>query len=166
MYDYLFGGKDNFAVDREAAARMLEIDADIPCNARANRRFLARAVRSLAERGLTQFIDLGSGIPTSPNVHEIVRPIRPDARIVYVDNDLVVTAYNRALNATRGEIHAAEDVYARSGIRIVPRSRETIAGYLGAAAPSTSPPARVVTARRTSSRAPAPASRSQPPGRR
>jgi SAM-dependent methyltransferase len=100
MYDYLLGGKDNFAADREAAAKLLEIVPDAQQIARDNRDFMVRAVRFLAEAGVTQFIDLGTGIPTSPNVHEIARKVVPNARVVYVDHDPVVLAHSRALLAT------------------------------------------------------------------
>jgi SAM-dependent methyltransferase len=100
MYDYLLGGKDNFAADREAAAKLLELVPDAQRVARNNRDFMVRAIRFLAEAGISQFIDLGTGIPTSPNVHEIARKIVPGARVVYVDHDPVVLAHSRALLAT------------------------------------------------------------------
>jgi len=98
MYDYWLGGKDNFAVDRDMAERAQAALPQIPELARANRRFAVRAVRVLAERGVTQFIDLGTGLPTSPNVHEVAGRIHPDARVVYVDNDPMVVAHNRTLD--------------------------------------------------------------------
>ncbi|GAA0443456.1 SAM-dependent methyltransferase [Acrocarpospora corrugata] len=100
VYDYLLGGKDNYAVDRAIGERLLTVAPDTRSVVRANRAFLARAVRLLAERGVTQFIDLGTGIPTSPSVHEVARETHPDARIVYVDNDPLVKAHNDALLAT------------------------------------------------------------------
>ncbi|MBI3686072.1 MAG: SAM-dependent methyltransferase [Actinobacteria bacterium] len=99
VYDYVLGGKDNYPVDRAAAARLMEVVPDYPVAARANREFLARAVQTMAESGVRQFLDLGTGIPTSPNVHEVARTIHPDARIVYVDNDPIVMAHNRARRA-------------------------------------------------------------------
>jgi len=99
MYDYYLGGKDNFPADREAAEKALSVVQQGRAVAWANRRFLVRAVRYLARNGIRQFIDLGTGIPTSPNVHEVARSITPDARVVYVDNDPVVTLHNRALLA-------------------------------------------------------------------
>ena len=99
VYDALLGGKDNFAADREAAARLAERAPEVYEAARANRAFLARAVRFCAEVGIRQFVDLGSGLPTSPNVHEVAREVHPDARVVYVDHDPVVAAHGRALNA-------------------------------------------------------------------
>jgi hypothetical protein len=99
MYDYYLGGKDNFPADRAAAEKALSVVPDGRAVARANRRFMVRAVRYLARNGIRQFIDLGTGIPTSPNVHQVARGIAPDARVVYIDNDPVVTLHNRALLA-------------------------------------------------------------------
>lgn len=127
MYDYYLGGKDNFAADRAAAERIVAIDPDIPRTAQANRRFLARAVRYLADQGITQFIDLGSGIPTAPNVHETVRAVHPDARVVYVDNDPVVAVYNKALNAKHDGIVAIDaDIREPDAIAADPAVRRTI----------------------------------------
>ena len=100
MYDHLLGGKDNFAADREAAAKLVALVPDAQKIARDNRQFLVRSVRFLAQAGIRQFIDLGTGIPTSPNVHEVARQIAPGARVVYVDHDPVVLAHSRALLAT------------------------------------------------------------------
>ena len=102
IYDYLIGGKDNFAADRAAAEHLLTVEPAARDIAQANRRFMVRAVGMLAESGIRQYIDLGAGIPTSPNVHEIVRAQQPDARIVYVDHDPVVLAHTRALRAETG----------------------------------------------------------------
>ncbi|MDL4771899.1 MULTISPECIES: SAM-dependent methyltransferase [Thermomonosporaceae] len=100
IYDFLLDGKDNFPADREAAAGLLAASPNAKAMAQANRRFLVRAVRVLAQEGVRQFIDLGTGIPTSPNVHEVAREVLPDARVVYVDHDPIVTAHNRALRTT------------------------------------------------------------------
>jgi hypothetical protein len=98
VYDYLLGGKDNFAADRVAADRIAEAFPAIRIGAQENRRFLLRGVRYLAaEAGVRQFLDIGTGIPTSPNVHEVVQDIIPAARIAYVDNDPIVLAHARAL---------------------------------------------------------------------
>lgn len=97
MYDYYLGGKDNFAVDREAAEKALSVVPHGRHIARANRNFLVHAVRFMAERGVSQFIDVGAGIPTSPNVHETARAVDPHARVVCIDNDPVVMAHIRAL---------------------------------------------------------------------
>jgi hypothetical protein len=101
VYDFMLGGKDNFAIDRQVAAMALEITPDGPAAGRAGRRFLGRVVRYLAgEAGITQFLDLGSGLPTQGNVHEIAASVNPDARVVYVDNDPMVLAHGRALLET------------------------------------------------------------------
>jgi S-adenosyl methyltransferase len=118
MYDYYLRGKDNYAVDREAAEKALSV---VPLGrkiAQANRYFLSRAVLMMAEVGICQFIDLGTGIPTSPSAHEIARTIQPDARVLYVDNDPVVTAHNRALltksegiEAMQGDIREPDTIF-------------------------------------------------------
>jgi hypothetical protein len=98
VYDYFLGGKDHFAADRVAAHALEEALPDIPRMARANRDFLRRAVRRVVGvHGIQQLIDIGSGIPTSPNVHEVAQEIEPAARVVYVDNDPLVAAHSRAL---------------------------------------------------------------------
>ncbi len=99
IYDYLLGGKDNYAVDRAAADKVLAVAPDQRWLARANRAFAIRAVRVLAEAGISQFIDLGTGFPTSPSVHEAARRADPSARVVYVDRDPMVHAHNTALLA-------------------------------------------------------------------
>jgi O-methyltransferase involved in polyketide biosynthesis len=99
IYDYLLGGKDNFAADRDAAAQLLRALPDATQVARANRAFLAAAVRYVAGRGIGQFVDIGAGLPTSPNVHESARVAVPDARVAYIDNDPVVVSHARALLA-------------------------------------------------------------------
>ncbi|HEY1919094.1 MAG TPA: SAM-dependent methyltransferase [Streptosporangiaceae bacterium] len=98
IYNYLLGGKDNFAADREAADRALEAFPGLAAWARNNRAFLARAVRYLvAEAGVRQFLDLGTGLPSADNTHEVAQRIAPSARICYVDNDPVVLTHARAL---------------------------------------------------------------------
>ena len=98
MYDYYLGGRDNYEVDREAAERIISVLPSIVAGARANRAFLKRAVRTLvAEHGIRQIIDIGTGIPTSPNTHEIAQAIAPETRVVYVDNDPIVRAHAEAL---------------------------------------------------------------------
>ncbi|WP_051939198.1 SAM-dependent methyltransferase [Phaeacidiphilus oryzae] len=97
MYDYYLGGKDNFPADRAAAEKIRALFPDTFTAARANRRFMVRAARYAAEEGITQFLDIGTGIPTSPNLHEVAQGIHPAARIVYVDNDPIVLAHARAL---------------------------------------------------------------------
>jgi O-methyltransferase involved in polyketide biosynthesis len=98
VYDYLLGGKDNFAADRAAADAMTVQLPSLPVMTRANRRFLERAVRHLvADLGVRQFLDVGSGIPTASNVHQVAHAIDPAVRVVYVDNDAAVAAHSRAL---------------------------------------------------------------------
>jgi O-methyltransferase involved in polyketide biosynthesis len=97
MYDYYLGGKDNFASDRRAAEEIYTQIPDLPEIARDNRAFLKRAVKALAETGIRQFVDIGTGLPTQGNVHEIAQQVDPTSRIVYVDNDPIVLAHARAL---------------------------------------------------------------------
>ncbi len=98
VYDYLLGGKDNYAPDRALAAAMTASLPDLPTMLQANRDFLGRAVTHLVtERGVTQFLDIGSGIPTAANVHQVAQAIEPSTRVVYVDNDPMVLAHARAL---------------------------------------------------------------------
>lgn len=98
VYDYILGGKDHYAVDREAGDVMCEEWPALPVHMRANRKFMHRAARYLArEEGIGQFLDIGTGLPTSPNLHEVVQQVRPDARAVYVDNDPIVLTHARAL---------------------------------------------------------------------
>jgi S-adenosyl methyltransferase len=97
LYDYLLGGKDNYPPDREAAEQLIKISPVVPLVMRENRLFLHRLTRYLAaEEGIDQFLDIGTGIPTSPNVHEIAQEVNPAARVVYVDNDPIVLAHARA----------------------------------------------------------------------
>jgi len=100
IYDYLLFGKDNFAVDRAAADKLMQSPLHLRRIALANRAFLVRAVGFLAEQGISQYLDLGSGLPTSPSVHEVAREVIPAARVVYVDHDPIVVAHNDALLAT------------------------------------------------------------------
>lgn len=104
VYDYLLGGKDNFPADREAAAAGLRANPNSRIPPRENRAFLRRAVTYLArEAGINQFLDIGTGIPTPPNVHQIAQGVNPRARVVYVDNDPIVLAHARALLNTKPE---------------------------------------------------------------
>jgi SAM-dependent methyltransferase len=96
MYDYWLQGKDHFPADRAAADAVTEKFPEVAQIAQANRTFLARAVRHVASQGITQFVDLGAGLPTSPNTHEVAQQAAPDARVCYVDNDPVVLAHARA----------------------------------------------------------------------
>nr|WP_281377550.1 SAM-dependent methyltransferase [Saccharopolyspora hordei] len=123
MYDYYLGGSANFAVDRDAAERFLE---KVPTGrkwAYANRAFLGRAVRFMVEQGIDQFLDLGSGIPTVGNVHEIAHSVAPDARVAYVDHESVAVAHAQALldgvphvTITQADIREPETVLKAPGV--------------------------------------------------
>jgi hypothetical protein len=98
IYDYILGGKDNYAADRVVADASLRLFPSLQISARANRAFMHRVARYLAvDIGIGQFLDIGTGIPTSPNLHEVVQGVIPAARVVYVDNDPLVLAHARAL---------------------------------------------------------------------
>jgi hypothetical protein len=98
VYDYWLGGKDNFAADREAAERVLAVTPGLRFRVRANRAFLGRATRYLAaDAGVRQFLDIGTGIPTGDNTHEVAQRAAPDSRVVYVDNDPIVLLHAQAL---------------------------------------------------------------------
>ncbi|MET9523187.1 SAM-dependent methyltransferase [Streptomyces coeruleorubidus] len=97
MYDYYLGGSHNFEVDREAARRAMEFMPGLPKVMQANRAFMRRAVRYAADQGISQFLDIGSGIPTFGNVHEVAQAARPGARVVYVDHDPVAVAHSQAV---------------------------------------------------------------------
>jgi len=98
VYDALLGGKDNFAVDRATAEKMTQILPGLRTTALANRQFMVRVARHLTvERGIRQFLDVGTGLPTSPNLHQVVQAVDPASRIVYVDNDPLVLVHARAL---------------------------------------------------------------------
>jgi len=100
MYDYYLGGKDNFAVDRAAAEAMMASVPESVQMVASNREFLVRAVRYLAaEAGVRQFLDIGSGLPTRRNVHEVARAAAPDSRVVYADHDPLAVVHGRALLA-------------------------------------------------------------------
>jgi hypothetical protein len=119
IYDYLLGGKDNFAADRAAAEEALRANPDGRISCRENRAFMQRTVRYLAaEAGIRQFLDIGAGLPTSPNVHEVAQAVTPDARIVYVDNDPIVLAHARALLTSSP---AGKAAYVDSDLRAVDR---------------------------------------------
>lgn len=98
IYDYLLGGHENFAADRIAGLRVIEAAPEAPILAKENRKFLGRTVRFLAgQAGIGQFLDLGTGLPTSGNVHQVAQQVNPRAKVVYVDNDPMVLAHSRAL---------------------------------------------------------------------
>ncbi|GAA0398903.1 hypothetical protein Acor_21170 [Acrocarpospora corrugata] len=108
MYDYWLGGKDNFGADREAAEEVIRLVPGVRELARENRAFLRRAVEHLTKVGIRQFIDIGAGLPTQENTHEVAQRIAADARVVYVDNDPVVLAHARALLVENSQTIAIE----------------------------------------------------------
>lgn len=104
VYDYWLGGKDNFAADRALGDAMIAAIPSLPEMAKANRAFLARAVRHLVtEAGVRQFLDIGTGVPTAGNVHEVAQAIAPECRVLYVDHDPIVLAHARALMTSTPE---------------------------------------------------------------
>jgi S-adenosyl methyltransferase len=130
MYDYFIGGKNHFAADREAAAEVLKRSPSVRIAARENRAFLGRAVRYLAaDAGIRQFLDIGTGLPTTSNVHNVAQDAAPDAHIVYADNDPLVLAHARALltSAPQGRtayIHA--DLRSPAAILSDPATRDLL----------------------------------------
>ncbi len=130
MYDYYLGGKDNFAVDREAAEQVMQSWGSIRASARENRAFLGRVVRYLvAEAGIRQFLDIGTGLPSANNVHEVAQSIAPECRVVYVDNDPIVLAHSRALLTSSPEGRTAyieADLREPEKILANPVTRETL----------------------------------------
>jgi SAM-dependent methyltransferase len=122
IYDYWLGGKDNFAADRETAEHALSLVPEMVDYARGNRQFMVRATRYLVDAGIRQFLDLGAGLPTSPNLHEVAQWAEPGARVVYVDNDPVVFLHAEALMAqgrgtsvVRADFRNVDDVLAQAG---------------------------------------------------
>jgi O-methyltransferase involved in polyketide biosynthesis len=108
VYDYWLGGKDHYAADRAEGDRLLEIYPQLADLVQENRAFIIRAVTMAADLGISQFIDLGAGLPASPAVHQAVRKVMPEARVAYVDTDPVVLSHARALLATSDGVTAAE----------------------------------------------------------
>lgn len=97
IYDYFLGGSHNFEVDRVVAREVIALRPEVPALAQSNRAFLRRVVRFMVEQGVTQFIDIGSGIPTAGNVHEVAQAADPSAKVVYVDHDPVAVTHSRAI---------------------------------------------------------------------
>jgi S-adenosyl methyltransferase len=128
IYDFLLGGKDNFAADRAAAQHFLAVIPDIAAIAADNRAFLARAVRYLAaEAGIRQFLDLGGGLPTRSNVHQIAQEVAPDARVAYVDYDPMVVRHGEALLANgRNVTMAHADLTQPAAVLDHPRVRRVL----------------------------------------
>ena len=127
VYDYWLGGKDNFAVDREAAEEVLRARPAIRLNVRANRAFLARSVRYLSgDVGLRQFLDIGTGIPSADNTHEVAHSVDREARVVYVDNDPIVLAHARALLTSASGKTAYIDADLRDTAAILEQAAQTL----------------------------------------
>jgi SAM-dependent methyltransferase len=127
VYDYYLGGSHNFSVDRRMAQEAIQMWPELPSIMQANRAFLRRAVTYVASLGVDQFIDIGSGIPTVGNVHEVVHHVNADARVIYVDNDPVAVAHSRAILAdTRGAMVVEADLRDAPGLFDAPALQETI----------------------------------------
>src|SRR5918997_1148193 len=127
MYDYYLGGSHNFIVDRQVARRVIDLWPELPVIMQANRAFLRRAVRYLVKAGITQFLDIGSGIPTEGNVHEVAQAVSPETRVVYVDIDPVAVAHSRTI--LTGNQHAdviQADLRDVAAILDDPRARQLI----------------------------------------
>lgn len=125
IWDWFLGGSHNFEIDREVARKTLELMPEAPLMAQISRAFLRRAVRYCLSRGIRQFLDLGSGIPTVGNVHEVVQGIDPDAKVVYVDRDQVAVAHTRLLLAGNDNVAVVEaDIRDVGAILYAPEVRE------------------------------------------
>jgi SAM-dependent methyltransferase len=116
IYDYLLGGKDNFASDRTEAERLLQVYPLLPVRVRENRLFLARAVNCIADQGIGQFIDIGSGLPAARNIHQIAQAVNPACRVAYVDNDPVVVTHATARLSAHGVTAIEADLRDPAGI--------------------------------------------------
>jgi hypothetical protein len=127
MYDYYLGGKNHFAADRELAEKVLASMPSVRTAARENRAFLGRAVRFLAaEAGIRQFLDIGTGMPTAGNTHEVAQAAAPGCRIVYVDNDPVVLTHARALLRSAAGGVSFLDADARDPAGVIDGARQTL----------------------------------------
>lgn len=123
IYDYYLGGSHNFEVDREAGRKAMEFMPGLPKIMQANRAFMRRAVRFAVDEGITQFLDIGSGIPTFGNVHEVAQAASPDARVVYVDHDPVAVAHSQAVlegnegaDVVAGDLRKPREILASSEV--------------------------------------------------
>ncbi|MEU6998262.1 SAM-dependent methyltransferase [Nonomuraea sp. NPDC046570] len=124
VYDFFLGGKDNFAVDRQVAEAAVRMDPEGADAARVNRTFLRRVVRHLAgEAGVDQFVDIGSGLPTQGNVHEVAGEVSPGAKVIYVDNDEMALVHGRALlsaprtRIVEGDLRSPEEILRHPDVR-------------------------------------------------
>lgn len=127
IYDYFLGGSHNFEVDREAARKAMEFIPGLPKVMQANRAFMRRAVRFAADRGIKQFLDIGSGIPSFGNVHEVAQTVDPECRVLYVDHDPVAVAHSKTVlagNERTGVV--AADLRKPQGILDSPQTRELL----------------------------------------
>jgi hypothetical protein len=137
VYDYWLGGKDNFAADRDEADRLLQAYPSLPAKVRENRLFLARAVNWMADRGIRQFVDIGSGLPTAQNTHQVAQAVDPSCRVAYVDYDPIVVAHARALlgadgvTAAEGDLGDPAAILGDSGVGQVIRLGEPVGLILG-----------------------------------
>ncbi|MFJ9951516.1 SAM-dependent methyltransferase [Kitasatospora sp. NPDC091207] len=137
VYDYYLGGSHNFEVDREMARQAIALWPELPQIMRSNRAFLRRAVQFAAERGVTRFLDIGSGIPTFGTVHEIARAIRPETEVVYVDRDPVAVAHSRLLLAddegcsvVQADVRDIDDLLGRPEVTALLAAGEPVAVLL------------------------------------
>ncbi|MEV4231774.1 SAM-dependent methyltransferase [Streptomyces bobili] len=127
MYDWFLGGKDNYPVDWAAAEQVQGFFPQVAELARANRSFMHRASRALAQDGVRQFLDIGTGIPTEPNLHQVVQEVAPESRVVYVDNDPIVMRHAQALLTSSPEGRTAYiQADARDPQKIIEAARETL----------------------------------------
>jgi S-adenosyl methyltransferase len=129
VWNALLMGKDNYAADRQAAEEIIKVDPTIPCYARQCRAFLVRAVRYLAgETGIRQFLDIGTGLPTELNTHEVAQAVAPDSKIVYVDNDALVLIHARALlgNSTPEGVTTYIDADVREPEKLIAQARRVL----------------------------------------
>lgn len=124
VYDYILGGKDNYEVDRAAAGQILQVVPQMRAWARQNRAFLKRAVQYVAGQGVSQFFDIGTGLPTAENTHEVAHAVNPDARIVYADYDPIVLTHARALLVGGGTAYIEGDL--RQPSALLDAARETL----------------------------------------
>jgi SAM-dependent methyltransferase len=136
VYDYWLGGKDNFAADREEAERVLAVYPPLVRMVRENRLFLSRSVSWLASQGIRQFLDIGSGLPTSQNTHEVAQAVDPACRVVYVDSDPVVLSHANALlrgdgvAIVAGDLREPREIIESAAVRRLIRPDEPVAVVL------------------------------------
>jgi hypothetical protein len=128
IWNYWMGGKDNYSIDREVGDAVIAVYPGIRDTAVQSRQFLVRVARFLAEEGIRQFLDIGTGFPTEPNTHQIVRSVAPDARVVYLDNDPVVLAHARALLVSTSTEGATDylDADVHNPDQIIAQARELL----------------------------------------